>query len=202
MTGVQTCALPIFASVHYDIKASQKGSNRLEAERLSGKGGFEMFASGGKAIDQRLNINNHFFETGLKGVYVAASAADFVYGMRSLVKSFRTELKNVNLATKYAKNNGRIAGIKHFVQKSYTSVNSKFTRKNTTRILKPIQSILKNNTQHYFQTRKVINTVLKPVRYYKQLKNYTLYPKYNAGKKIANRLLEPIIGPEQLEFSY
>ncbi|MBC8060244.1 MAG: hypothetical protein H7Y18_06220 [Clostridiaceae bacterium] len=182
------------SSVYYNIKAYQNGDNRIEAERLSEKSGFEMVTATGKGLDWLFNTN--YFEKSFCTVFVVASVMDFGYGIFKLGTSFKTEFKNIKLAMKYGNRNGSfVTGAKHLLKKSYTSVNAKFTRDNTTKILKPIQKILKTRTQNYYPVRKVINNVLKPYKYYVQvIDNYTLVPKYNKGKKIAKRVVDAING--------
>jgi len=181
------------SEVYYNVKAAQNGSNRIEAEKLSKKSGFEMVSAGGNALDETFNTN--CFEKGLSGLFLGATVVDFAYGSYKLGSAFKTEFKNIRLAKNYAKNNGVYSGVKHFLKKSYTSVNSGFTRNNTTQILKPIQKIFNNKTQNYFKVRKVVNRVLKPYRYYHQVvKNYAILPKYEKGKKIAKRLQDELMG--------
>jgi hypothetical protein len=181
------------SEVYYKTKAYQNGSNRIEAERLSKKSGFDMVASVGGVLDRKTGFN--CIEKGLTGLFLVATVVDFGYTSYKLATAFKTEFKNVKLAKNYARKNGNWAGAKHFFKKSYTFVNEKFTRKNTTKILKPLQKILKNKTQNYFPVRKAINTVLKPYKYYNQvINNYTIIPKYEKGKKIAHRLQDALMG--------
>jgi hypothetical protein len=192
-------AINTASTVYYNIKAYQNRDNRIEAERLSEKSGFEMVGALGKAADRTFKTN--IFEKTLCTVFVVASVVDFGYGVYKLGTALKTEFKNLKLAKNYAKRNGAFAGVKHFFKKSYTSVNKNFTRENTMKFLTQYRKTFKNSSLNYFHIRKAIK-FLKPYKYYNQvINNYTLIPKYEKGKKIAKRVIDVIKDDLNIKFS-